>query len=198
MKPEQTACTSKAAPRVMPSRACTVVAVAGKVSSGVVVAQTIRSSSPASMPASRSAARAASSARSEVFSPSARDMALADAGALADPFVGGVDALGEIVVGDDVVRQIRAAADDAGRGSRSGRLPVPALGVRCRARSATMRALMSARTMSMATSRALAKPSASVPPWLFTTTPFRPEEHAAIERRADRACGAARSARRWR
>ena len=34
--------------------------------------------------------------------------------------------------------------------------------------------------MSMAMSRALAKPSASVPPWLFTTTPFEAEEDAAI------------------
>ena len=40
---EQTACTSKATPRVMPSAACTRVAVAGKVSSGVEVASTMRS-----------------------------------------------------------------------------------------------------------------------------------------------------------
>ena len=37
MKPEHTACTSKAAPWAMPSRDCTTVAVAGKLSSGVVV-----------------------------------------------------------------------------------------------------------------------------------------------------------------
>ena len=101
MKPEQTACTSKAAPRVMPSRACTMVAVAGKVSSGVVVAQMIRSSSPASMPASLKAARAAPKRQVGGLLALARDVALADAGALADPFVGGVDALGQIVIGDD-------------------------------------------------------------------------------------------------
>ncbi len=39
MKPEQTACRSKATPLVMPSLAWTTVAVAGKVSSGVVVQQ---------------------------------------------------------------------------------------------------------------------------------------------------------------
>ena len=70
MKPEQTAWTSKAAPRLMPRRACTMVATEGKVRSGVVVATMIRSSSSASMPASVRAARAAPSARSEVFWPS--------------------------------------------------------------------------------------------------------------------------------
>src|SRR6266852_2649023 len=38
MKPEHTAWTSNAAPRVMPRRACTLVAVAGKVLSGDAVA----------------------------------------------------------------------------------------------------------------------------------------------------------------
>jgi hypothetical protein len=43
MKPEHTAYTSKAAPRLMPSRDWITVATEGKVSSGVVVAQTIKS-----------------------------------------------------------------------------------------------------------------------------------------------------------
>ncbi len=42
-----------------------------------------------------------------------RDPALADAGARADPRVAGVDALREIVVGEDVRRQITAGPDDA-------------------------------------------------------------------------------------
>ena len=41
-------------------------------------------------------------ARSEVISPSRRDVALADAGALADPLVGGVEALREFGVADDL------------------------------------------------------------------------------------------------
>ena len=71
MKPAHTACTSKAAPLVMPSAACTRVAVAGKVSSGVAVASTMRSRSHAFMPAWSSARCAALIARCEVNSPSA-------------------------------------------------------------------------------------------------------------------------------
>jgi hypothetical protein len=71
MKPEHTACTSKAAPCVMPSWACSLVAVAGKVLSGVAVASTMRSSSAPVIPALASACSAALSARSEVSSPGA-------------------------------------------------------------------------------------------------------------------------------
>ena len=42
-----------------------------------------------------------------------RDVALADAGALDDPGIAGVDRAGELVVGDDPGRQIGAAANDA-------------------------------------------------------------------------------------
>ena len=42
-----------------------------------------------------------------------RDVALANAGALHDPFVGGVDLLGEIGIGDDPLRQIAAGADES-------------------------------------------------------------------------------------
>ena len=41
-----------------------------------------------------------------------RDVALADAGALDDPFVAGVDALGQFGIGEDGLGQIRAAADN--------------------------------------------------------------------------------------
>jgi hypothetical protein len=57
MKPEHTAWMSNAAPRFMPSCAWTLVAVAGKVWSGVAVASTIRSRSLPLIPA-RSSARA--------------------------------------------------------------------------------------------------------------------------------------------
>jgi len=69
--PAQTACTSKAKPRVMPSFSCTIVATAGNVRSGVEVATMIASSALGSSPACASAARAACAARSEVASPSA-------------------------------------------------------------------------------------------------------------------------------
>ncbi len=68
-KPEHTACRSNAAPCVMPSAACTVTALAGKVWSGVDVASTIRSIDDASTLAAASAAFAASTAMSEVNSP---------------------------------------------------------------------------------------------------------------------------------
>ena len=46
----------------------------------------------------------------------AGDVARLDAGALDDPFVGGVDPLGELGVGDPARRQRRAGADDRPRG----------------------------------------------------------------------------------
>ena len=64
--------------------------------------------SAASTPASASAARAACIARSEVISPSRGDMALADAGALHNPFVGGIDHARQFGVGDDARGQIAA------------------------------------------------------------------------------------------
>ena len=77
----------------MPSLSCTVTAVAGKVLSGVAVASTIRSMSATveagvgERPPRRRGA--------EVGGQFAvrGDVALLDAGALDDPFVGGVDHL---------------------------------------------------------------------------------------------------------
>ncbi len=69
--PAQTAWMSKAKPCVMPRPACTMVAVAGNVRSGVDVARTMASMSSGSSPASSSAARPARIARSEVYCPSA-------------------------------------------------------------------------------------------------------------------------------
>src|SRR5665213_2753905 len=98
----------------------------------------------------------------------AHHAALADAGALADPGIRGIHDLGQIVVGDDFLRQIGTTTDDAG----TDHAPT----VPTRARSAVMRVLMSALAMVMAMSSAEAKPMASVPPWLFTTTPPRPRK----------------------
>ncbi len=44
----------------------------------------------------------------------ARDMAALDAGARHDPGIGGVDHLGQIVIGENLVRQMGAAADNDG------------------------------------------------------------------------------------
>ena len=81
-------------------------AVAGKVRSGVAVAQMTRSMSTGSMPARTSAWREAAMPRSDVSSPVVGDVALLDAGALDDPFVAGVDDAGEIVIGHHALGQI--------------------------------------------------------------------------------------------
>ena len=49
------------------------------------------------------------------------DAALMDAGALHDPFVGGIDLARQIGVGEDLVRQIAAAAEDNGTAHRHER-----------------------------------------------------------------------------
>ena len=59
------------------------------------------------------------------FRPSLTNASLADAGALADPCVGRIHLLGEIVVGDDLLRQIGAAADNAAIGSCGNRARTP-------------------------------------------------------------------------
>src|SRR6185312_12819556 len=109
-----------------------------------------------------------------------RNVALADPGALANPLIRGLDLLGQIVIGDDVGRQTGAAADDArtdhGRAFHNSAARAPALSAEMAERSVVMRALISARAMSMAMSTALAKPTASALPWLFTTTPLRPRK----------------------
>src|SRR4029078_5925148 len=70
-KPEHTACTSNAGPPAAPIFACRMLAVDGKMMSGVVVATTIRSTSAGASVAAASALRAAASAKSDVCSPSA-------------------------------------------------------------------------------------------------------------------------------
>ena len=105
---------SKAAPPSMPSMCWMRTAVAGKVRSGVAVAQITRSMSRASRPERSSAwlgGREAEIGRALAFGG---DVARADAGALDDPLVGGVDDLGQIVVGHAPLGQIGADAADDG------------------------------------------------------------------------------------
>ena len=116
MKPEQTACTSKAAPCVMPSPACTVVAVAGNVSSGVVVQHDHEIDSPASMPAPWRGACSAPDARSEVFSPSAAMRRSRMPVRLRIHSSEVSTALREIVIGDDLAGRYAPHADHAVRG----------------------------------------------------------------------------------
>ena len=97
---------------VMPSSACTATALAGKVLSGVEVASTMRSIAWARDAHAPSAARAACAAICEVNFARRGDAALVDAGALHDPFVRRVDLAGEIGIGEDLARQIAAAAED--------------------------------------------------------------------------------------
>ena len=97
-----------------PSLRCTMVAVAGKVRSGVVVADDDQVDVGRRAAGGGQRLRRRPWRRSDVVSPSRRFVALADAGALADPGVGGVDDLGQVVVGDDSRGQIVAhAGDDA-------------------------------------------------------------------------------------
>ena len=101
---------SKAKPCRMPSRFWISTAVAGKVLSGVEVASTIRSMSSGVRPALASAARAARLAQRRRRLVVGRDVALADAGALDDPLVGGLDHAFEIGILHDAARQRRANA----------------------------------------------------------------------------------------
>ena len=111
MNPEHTACRSNAAPWWMPSASCTATAVAGKVLSGVEVASTIRSIDCGIDPGigKRRARRIDRQMRGELALGG--DVALPDAGALHDPLVGGVDPRRQFGIGQDLLRQIGAAAE---------------------------------------------------------------------------------------
>ena len=94
-------------------------AVDGKIMSGVVVATMIEVD--VGRRDARRGERVARRVQREVGRLLAvgGDVALADAGARADPFVAGVDALREIVVGQDLRRQVAAGAGDAAMHRRS-------------------------------------------------------------------------------
>src|SRR6202165_4401645 len=99
------------------------------------------------------------------------DVAALDAGAAANPLIGGVDHLLQIEVGDHLLRQIRARAGD----TRVNQLAAPS------ARSACAMCSVSpcrAASAAVAIARANATPSAR--PWLFTTIPASPNMHAPL------------------
>src|SRR4030088_1687251 len=109
------------------------------------------------------------------------DMTLADAGARPDPFVGGVHLFGQIVVGDDLRRQIAPGTDDARPDHVSTASEFPLCPNRSIRRCST-----SLRTSSMARSMARSNPNTSAEPWLFTTMPFNPSRVAPLKRRGSR------------
>src|SRR5262249_49787370 len=110
------------------------------------------------------------------------DAPFANARALHDPLVGGVESFRQIAIGHDAARQIGTAACDD-RARRHQRLAALTSGngggVRW-AKASLIFSMAPWTTMSMATPIALAKPTASVPPWLFTAIPLRPRKMAPL------------------
>ncbi len=109
------------------------------------------------------------------------EMPLTDPGTLLDPRIGGIDRARQLVIGDDPFGQVAAGAGRMAPGDRTvAEASAPGRSVRAaeelptRARPSRIRSLNRCVTMSIATSTACAKPSASVPPCDFTTTPFSP------------------------
>ena len=131
----------------MPSIACTLVAVAGKVWSGVAVASTIRSMSCAAHArrGQRRARRVGGERRGRLVR--AGDVAEADAGALDDPFVAGVDRLRQFGVRHAARGQRRAGADD----DRTRIMPCRLRLASKLPRSSAMRRVRSSRTIFAAT-----------------------------------------------
>ena len=116
---EHTARTSNAAQPWMPSLFCTMHAVDGNTMSGVEVATTMRSMSCGRHCQSR--ALPPRRAHAQIAARRARigEVAGTDAGALDDPLVGGLDALGrefarKFGIGHAPRRQVATGAGDAG------------------------------------------------------------------------------------
>ena len=98
----------------------------GNTMSGVEVATMMRSIAPGSQSAASRARRAATSGEVAAGDVGRGEVAKADAGALDDPFVGGLDAVPrqarrEVGVADPVGRKVAAGAGDAGVAIESGR-----------------------------------------------------------------------------
>ena len=85
------------------------------------------------------------------------------------------DAPRQVVVGNDVARQIAAGAYNAGMDHAAFTLCWPAA-----ARRWEMRCSTPSRTSSNARSIAFLKAKVSAEPWLFTTMPFRPSRLAPL------------------
>ena len=130
----------------------------------------------------------------EVVSPSRGDVALPDAGALDDPFVGGVDRRREFGVGDARVRADRrrrrarrngvvghdaAFLDDLSRARERRRRA--SFARMARSSRGFWRAIPGAPCRSRPRSRRR-KLSASAPPWLLMTTPSRPRNTPPLTR----------------
>ena len=112
-----------------------------------------------------------------------REMALADAGALADPFVRGVDRPRQLVIAHHPRRQIGAdAAHDRSQHARSGAAAAWPAG---RGPGDAAHLLDDPLVGALADQIGRdgdrrGEAHASVPPWLFTTTPFRPRNMAPL------------------
>src|SRR5262249_54732159 len=98
-----------------------------------------------------------------------RDVALADARSLADPFVARIELLRQVVVGDDPRRQIAAGPGDA----RMDQARAPAM-------RSLMRRTTSFSTSSTAASSACPNAWRSAEPWLLMTMPFSPRRLAPL------------------
>jgi len=107
-----------------------------------------------------------------------RDPALADAGAFADPGVGGVHAGRELVIGDYALRQIGADAPELR--PPSGQEAVAATGGAMRSKAERTSSRKPWRLISTAKPIALANEKASEPPWALTTMPFSPTNTAPL------------------
>src|SRR5262249_3075574 len=107
------------------------------------------------------------------------DVAAANPSALDDPFIRRVDGCGELVIGDQALRQ---RASDAGN-NRSPAHWAASFAKACArklSRSSPIFRVMSLRTMLAATRIALATPLALALPWLFTTNPLSPRKTAPL------------------
>ena len=113
------------------------------------------------------------------------DVALADAGALRDPLVGGVEAAGQLVIGDDLLRADRRRSRRPAN-ARSCRA-LTALRRRHGGAAARLREIV-ADLLEEAVRRSCRRRRRSrwrsrtrrSPPWLFTTMPFRPRKIAPL------------------
>ena len=125
-KLQQAASTPSAGLPKFPRRACSITPALGNIRSGVQVPTTIRSTSVA-----RASSRFQCRARrvlSHVDGGLARgrNVAALDAGALADPRIGGIQALLKVDVAEDGCRQVAAGAEDSGAHGRcDSRRPWP-------------------------------------------------------------------------
>src|SRR5262249_36931442 len=116
--------------------------------------------------------------------PRRGDAPLADPGALADPGIRGVEPFRQLVIGDDPLGQIGAATDDLGAQIHAVGYSAAGCGVGAavlsRARSLWIFSRKPLTFISMATPIALAKPNASVEPWLLTAMPRSPRNIAPL------------------